>query len=183
MHVCTSFISFLKQLGQLYVVFFEFIWSFYAYFESPFLANICEVKSKGCAWFQFANWHIFCKAKSDFSCWERVRQKVIFYDEGGRGVHTPPKKDDIIYEQPLRSTITGNIPKSRVQFILNSLRELVFHRNLQCLLLLNTDLQGLQKLIRHTKSSFWADISQENKTRKNNEKIYLSILILYIKYE
>ena len=33
-----------------------------------------------------------------------VRQKVIFDDEGGGRVQTPPKKDDIIYEQPLIST-------------------------------------------------------------------------------
>ena len=30
-----------------------------------------------------------------------VSQKVIFDDEGGRGGSDPPKKDDIIYEQPL----------------------------------------------------------------------------------
>ena len=30
-----------------------------------------------------------------------VGQKGIFDDEGWRGVPGPPKKDDIIYEQPL----------------------------------------------------------------------------------
>ena len=29
-----------------------------------------------------------------------VCQKVIFDNEGGRGGPDPPKKDDIIYEQP-----------------------------------------------------------------------------------
>ena len=30
-----------------------------------------------------------------------VSQKVILHDEGGRGGPDPPKKDDVIYEQPL----------------------------------------------------------------------------------
>ena len=30
-----------------------------------------------------------------------VSQKVIFDDQGGKGVQTPPKKHDIINEQPL----------------------------------------------------------------------------------
>ena len=30
-----------------------------------------------------------------------MSQKVIFYDEGERGGPDPPKKDDIICEQPL----------------------------------------------------------------------------------
>ena len=34
-----------------------------------------------------------------------VSLKVILPDEGGGGVQTPPKKDDIIYEQPLISII------------------------------------------------------------------------------
>ena len=33
-----------------------------------------------------------------------VSQKVILHDEGRRGDQTPPKKDDIIYEQPLRDS-------------------------------------------------------------------------------
>ena len=30
-----------------------------------------------------------------------VSQTMILIDKGGGGVQTPPKKDDIIYEQPL----------------------------------------------------------------------------------
>ena len=35
----------------------------------------------------------------------QVSQKVIFNEEGGREVHTPPKKEVIIYEQPLSGQI------------------------------------------------------------------------------
>ena len=36
-----------------------------------------------------------------------VSQKVILHDEGGGGVQTPPKKYDIIYEQPLIVKVSG----------------------------------------------------------------------------
>ena len=44
-----------------------------------------------------------------------VSQKVIFGDEGGRGVQTPPKNDDIIYEQPLVCGVHSRV--STVQYI------------------------------------------------------------------
>ena len=54
--------------------------------------------------------------KSDFhNEGGRVRQKVIFNDEGGRGGGSRPlpKNEDIIYKQPLiggRSVINGAYP-------------------------------------------------------------------------
>ena len=52
-HICTYFIALSVQWGETDEIFFLLIVLFYGYFEQPFLANRCEVKSKWYEWFWF----------------------------------------------------------------------------------------------------------------------------------
>ena len=46
-----------------------------------------------------------------------VSQKGIFDDEGGRGGPDPPKKDGIIYEQPLTYCTYNQIKKKTLKWL------------------------------------------------------------------